>query len=185
SDRDVFQPLIQKVADNSGTVYGKSQQTDIAMRVIVDHVRATAFTIADEQLPSNYIAGYVIRRILRRAIRYGYTYLGFKTPFIHSLVPVLAEQFKDVFPELDQQKDFVAKVIQEEEAAFLRTLEVGLKRFEEEKDKLKQKGNGNIPGDFAFELYDTFGFPLDLTQLIASEYDLKVDIEGFNTHMAM
>lgn len=184
-DTDVFQPLIEKVASTSGISYGQSPQTDIAMRVIVDHVRATAFTIADGQLPSNNKAGYVIRRILRRAIRYGYTYLGFKTPFIHTLVPVLAEQFQEVFPELNQQKDFVSKVIQEEEAAFLRTLEVGLKRFEEEKDKLKEKGNGNIPGDFAFELYDTFGFPLDLTQLIASEYDLKVDIEGFNTHMAM
>lgn len=184
-DTDIFQPLIEKVAATSGLTYGQSPQTDIAMRVIVDHVRATAFTIADGQLPSNNKAGYVIRRILRRAIRYGYTYLGFKAPFIHTLVPVLAEQFKDVFPELDQQKDFVAKVIQEEEAAFLRTLDVGLRRFEEEKDKLKQIGKSVIPGDFAFELYDTFGFPLDLTQLIASEHDFKIDIEGFNAHMAM
>ena len=183
-DTDIFQPLIEKVATTSGVSYGHSLQTDIAMRVIVDHVRATAFTIADGQLPSNNKAGYVIRRILRRAIRYGYTYLGFKTPFIHTLVPVLAEQFKEVFPELDQQKDFVGKVIQEEEAGFLRTLEVGLKRFEEEKDKLKESGQAVIPGDFAFELNDTFGFPLDLTQLIASEHDLKVDIEGFNAHMA-
>ena len=184
-DTDIFQPLIEKVSATSGIAYGQSQQTDIAMRVIVDHVRATAFTIADGQLPSNNKAGYVIRRILRRAIRYGYTYLGFKTPFIHTLVPVLAEQFQDVFPELDQQKDFVGKVIYEEEAAFLRTLEVGLRRFEEEKDKLKQDGKDIIPGDFAFELYDTFGFPLDLTQLIASEHEFKVDIEGFNAHMTM
>lgn len=183
-DTDIFQPLIQKVADSCGIPYGKGMPTDVAMRVIVDHIRATAFAIADGQLPSNNKAGYVIRRILRRAIRYGYTYLGFKTPFIYTLVPVLAKQFEDVFPELDQQKDFIAKVIHEEEAAFLRTLEVGLKRFEEEKEKLKQSKTDTIPGFFAFELYDTFGFPLDLTQLIASEQNMKVDVEGFNQHMA-
>lgn len=183
-DTDVFQPLIQHVVEACGIAYGKETTSDIAMRVIVDHIRATAFAIADGQLPSNNKAGYVIRRILRRAIRYGYTYLGFKTPFIYTLVPVLAKQFEDVFPEVDQQKDFIAKVIQEEEAAFLRTLEVGLKRFEEEKEKLKQNSLDTIPGFFAFELYDTFGFPLDLTQLIASEQNMQVDVEGFNQHMA-
>ncbi len=186
-DTDVFQPLIQKLAAASGKQYGKEKGSDIAMRVIVDHIRATAFAIADGQLPSNNKAGYVIRRILRRAIRYGYTYLDFKEPFIYALVPTLAAQFDDVFPELIQQQDFVAKVIQEEEAAFLRTLEVGLKRFEEEREKIKASENGStmIPGHFAFELYDTFGFPLDLTQLIASENNMEVDVTGFNENMKL
>ena len=186
-DTDVFQPLIQYIAVASGIAYGKERATDIAMRVIADHLRATAFAIADGQLPSNNKAGYVIRRILRRAIRYGYTYLNFRAPFIYSLVPTLSGQFEDVFPELKQQEDFVSKVIQEEEAAFLRTLEVGLKRFEEERESIRKRAEGPndvIPGFFAFELYDTFGFPLDLTQLIASENNMKVDVEGFNHHMA-
>lgn len=187
-DTDIFQPLIQKLASDSGIPYGKEKGSDIAMRVIVDHIRATAFAIADGQLPSNNKAGYVIRRILRRAIRYGYTYLNFKTPFIYTLIPTLAKQFDGVFPELIEQQDFVAKVVQEEEAAFLRTLEVGLKRFDEEKDKLKSESPGGkvvIPGLFAFELYDTFGFPLDLTQLIASENNMEVDVAGFNENMKM
>ena len=186
-DTDVFQPLIQKLAASSGIAYGQEKGSDIAMRVIVDHIRATAFAIADGQLPSNNKAGYVIRRILRRAIRYGYTYLNFKVPFIYTLVPALAEQFDGVFPELKQQQDFVAKVLHEEEAAFLRTLEVGLKRFEEEREKLKAKGDREIiiPGFFAFELYDTFGFPLDLTQLIASENNMKVDEDGFRENMKL
>lgn len=186
-DTDVFQPMIQKLAESCGKQYGAEKGADIAMRVIVDHIRATAFAIADGQLPSNNKAGYVIRRILRRAIRYGYTYLSFKEPFIYTLVPTLADQFDGVFPELIQQQDFVAKVIREEEAAFLRTLEVGLKRFEEEKEKLQAGENGAtvIPGLFAFELYDTFGFPLDLTQLIASESNMQVDVPGFNENMKL
>src|SRR5690606_35476174 len=197
-DTDVFQPLIQKLAAASSKQYGIDKATDVAMRVIVDHIRATAFTIADGQLPSNNKAGYVIRRILRRAIRYGYTYLGFKEPFIYKLVPTLANQFDDVFPELLQQQDFVAKVIQEEEVAFLRTLEVGLKRFEEELKRMEDfkdgmetvldkagKGSYKFPGFVAFELYDTFGFPLDLTQLIASENNLQVDVAGFNENMIL
>ncbi len=175
-DTDVFQPIIQFMAKRSGFVYGSNEKTDIAMRVLADHVRAIAFAIADGQLPSNNKAGYVIRRILRRAVRYAYTFLEFKEPFLNKLVPHLAEQFDGVFPELKAQQDFIQKVIFEEEASFLRTLEVGIKRFEE------YKGN-KIEGAFAFELYDTFGFPIDLTQLMARENGKDVDMDGFNKCM--
>jgi alanyl-tRNA synthetase len=177
-DTDVFQPLIQHVAKAAGVEYGESEKTDIATRVVADHIRAISFTIADGQLPSNNKAGYVIRRILRRAVRYGYTYLGFREPFLCNLVPVLAVQFKEVFPELHRQLDFVSKVIREEEQSFLRTLENGLKRME------SLKGGKSVEGKVAFEMYDTYGFPLDLTMLIAREYGMTVDEVGFAKEMA-
>lgn len=173
-DTDVFQPLIQYIAGKSGIAYGSEEKTDIAMRVISDHIRAVSFAIADGQLPANNKAGYVIRRILRRAVRYAYTFLGFKTPFIHELVSVLAEQFKGVFDELYLQKDFVEKVVLEEEVSFLRTLTQGIQRFENYASE-----NNVIAGDFAFELFDTFGFPIDLTELLSREKNLQVDMEGF------
>lgn len=172
-DTDVFQPLIQFIASKSGKKYSQDEKNDIAMRVIADHIRAIAITIADGQLPSNNKAGYVIRRILRRAVRYGYTFLNFREPFLNSLVPLLSEQFKDVFPEIYSQQDFIMRVITEEENAFLRTLETGIKKFDELKGQ-------HISGEFAFELYDTFGFPIDLTQLMAREKEMDVDMDGFN-----
>lgn len=173
-DTDVFQPLIQFIAEKSGISYGKEEKTDIAMRVMADHIRAVSFAIADGQLPANNKAGYVIRRILRRAIRYSYQYLGFKEPFMNQLVPLLANQFEGVFDELFSQKDFVQKVILEEENSFLRTLEKGITLFE----KLPV-----ITGEKAFELYDTFGFPIDLTELMAREKGLSVDMEGFEVEL--
>ncbi len=177
-DTDVFQPMIEFIAKESGIAYEQGEsnkQTDIAMRVMSDHIRAIAFAIADGQLPSNVKAGYVIRRILRRAVRYAYTFLGFKEPFFNKLVPILADQFDGVFPELKAQQDFVQKVIFEEEVSFLKTLSTGIQRFE--KYVTDQK---IVDGDFAFELYDTFGFPIDLTELMAREKGLSVDMEGFN-----
>ncbi len=152
----------------------------VAFRVLADHIRAISFTIADGQLPSNTGAGYVIRRILRRAVRYYYSYLDYKQPLLHQLVPVLAEQFKAVFPELIQQQDFVVKVVKEEEDAFLRTLEKGLKKIDEIIASAKNK---TINGSAAFELYDTYGFPIDLTRLIARENNLEVDEKGFEAEM--
>jgi alanyl-tRNA synthetase len=172
-DTDVFQPLIQFISEKSGITYGNNEQTDIAMRVMADHIRAISFVIADGQLPSNNKAGYVIRRILRRAVRYAYTFLNLKEPFLNQLVPVLAEQFKGVFDELYHQKDFVQKVVLEEEVSFLRTLATGIQRFD------KYDGGNVIDGNFAFELYDTFGFPIDLTDLMAREKGLSVDMDGF------
>lgn len=173
-DTDVFTPTIDFIAEKSGIKYGLDEKTDIAMRVVSDHIRAVSFAIADGQLPSNNKAGYVIRRILRRAVRYAYTFLGFKTPFINELVPVLAAQFSGVFDELIQQQDFVQKVILEEEVSFLRTLSTGVQRFENYVEDHRV-----INGDFAFELYDTYGFPIDLTELLAREKGLSVDMEGF------
>ncbi len=173
-DTDVFTPTIDFIAEKSGIKYGVDEKTDIAMRVVSDHIRAVSFAIADGQLPSNNKAGYVIRRILRRAVRYAYTFLGFKTPFINELVPVLAAQFTGVFDELIQQQDFVQKVILEEEVSFLRTLSTGVQRFEN-----YVEDHSLINGDFAFELYDTYGFPIDLTELLAREKGLSVDMEGF------
>ena len=172
-DTDVFQPLIQFIATRSGIKYGTNEKSDIAMRVMSDHIRAITCAIADGQLPSNNKAGYVIRRILRRAVRYGFTFLNLKEPFLNKLVPILSEQFKDVFPELKAQQDFIVRVIAEEEMSFLRTLENGIRKFDSYKEK-------KINGDFAFELYDTFGFPIDLTQLMAREKEMEVDMEGFN-----
>ncbi|ARS35055.1 alanine--tRNA ligase [Pontibacter actiniarum] len=181
-DTDVFQPLIQFIAKEAGVTYGEDEKKDIAIRVIADHIRAISFTIADGQLPSNNKAGYVIRRILRRAVRYGFTFLDFKQPFLYKLTEVLAEQTAHVFPELKQQLGFVQRVIEEEENAFLRTLENGLKRLDALEDSFKQNNN-TIDGKTAFELYDTFGFPLDLTALIAREKGLSVDEAGFGKEM--
>jgi alanyl-tRNA synthetase len=179
-DTDIFTILIDAISASSAKRYGSDEKTDIAMRVVADHVRAVSFAVADGQLPSNTGAGYVIRRILRRAVRYGFTFLNFKDPFIYRLVPVLADQMKDVFTELDAQRDYVGKVIFEEETSFLRTLEKGLKRIDAIQQDLKEN---LISGEQAFELYDTFGFPLDLTSLIARERGFSVDEIGFKTEM--
>lgn len=181
-DTDVFQPLIQFIAHEAGVKYGDNEKTDIAIRVLADHIRAIAFTIADGQLPSNNKAGYVIRRILRRAVRYSFTFLDFKKPFLYKLAAVLADQMETVFSELKQQLSFVQRVIEEEENAFLRTLDNGLKRLDALEDKFRENNNV-IDGKTAFELYDTFGFPLDLTALIAREKRLKVDEAGFTIEM--
>ncbi|MBV6645721.1 MAG: alanine--tRNA ligase [Cyclobacteriaceae bacterium] len=179
-DTDVFQPVIQSIAKNANVVYGIDEKTDIAIRVISDHIRAIAFTIADGQLPSSVKAGYVVRRILRRAVRYGYTFLHFDKPFLFELVEKLADQFSGTFPELKEQEGFVTKVVKEEEVSFLRTLEKGLKRFEVIKTDQRSK---EIDGKTAFDLYDTYGFPIDLTSLIARENDLTVDVRGFEREM--
>jgi alanyl-tRNA synthetase len=182
-DTDLFKPFLDAIAAKSGKTYGQNEPTDIAFRVIVDHIRAIAFTIADGQIPSNNKAGYVIRRILRRAVRYGYTFLGLQQPFLFELAPLIAEYFGDIFPEVRQQQEFIAKVIQEEEASFLRTLDNGLKMLESIKSELNAKGESLIPGKTAFELYDTFGFPLDLTSLISRENGFSVDEAGFVAEM--
>lgn len=178
-ETDVFSNAIKFIEEATGikynNVYADDAKTDIAMRVIVDHIRAVAFTIADGQLPSNTGAGYVIRRILRRAVRYYYSFLGLKEPFIYKLIPMLADQFKEVFPELEAQKGFVEKVILEEEKSFLRTLEGGLRRI----SNLEVKDN-KLSGKQAFELYDTYGFPIDLTRMIAEEQGWTIDEAGFD-----
>ncbi|MBS1608065.1 MAG: alanine--tRNA ligase [Bacteroidetes bacterium] len=180
-DTDIFTGTINEVEKITGKKYnyGDSKQ-DVAFRVLADHIRAISFTIADGQLPSNTGAGYVIRRILRRAVRYYYSYLDYKQPLLFQLVPLLAKQFENVFPELNKQKDFVAKVIKEEEEAFLKTLEAGLKRVD---SLVISNKKGIIEGKDAFELHDTFGFPLDLTELIASEKAYKVDKKGFDEEL--
>ena len=178
-DTDIFQPLIQWVANRADVKYGDSEKGDVAIRVISDHIRAISFTIADGQLPSNNKSGYVIRRILRRAVRYGYTYLNFKEPFLFEMVPLLAAQYEQTFSELYTQKEFVSKVIREEEISFLRTLESGLKKL----DGIVNGGDKVVSGQLAFELYDTFGFPLDLTSLIAGENDMTVDEVAFKEEM--
>lgn len=182
-DTDLFQPFIKQVEVLSGINYGSDEKTDIAFRVIVDHIRAIAFTIADGQLPSNNKAGYVIRRILRRAVRYGYTFLNFKEPFLHLLLPTLSDNFGEVFPEVTAQQGFIARVIQEEEISFLRTLDKGLKILDQIKSEPSIISSKIIPGGQVFELYDTYGFPLDLTSLIARENALSVDEVGFKTAM--
>ncbi len=185
-DTDVFQPLIQALAAKSGKTYGTDREADIAMRVCADHLRAVSFSIADGQLPSNAKAGYVIRRILRRAVRYGYTFLGFKEPFINSLVPLLVEQMGDQYPELKQQQSLIERIILDEEQSFLKTLSNGISRFEEyisSKSKIQNR-KSEIDGAFAFELFDTYGFPVDLTQLMASEKGWTVDMDGFNKGLA-
>jgi len=178
-DTDVFQPLIQAIAQKCGKAYGAAEKSDIAMRVIADHLRAISFAIADGQLPSNNGAGYVIRRILRRAVRYGYSFLGLNAPFIHGLVEVLSGQMGDQFPELRKQRQLIENVILEEEKAFLRTLEQGTKRLEQALAESK----GELPGDKAFELFDTYGFPIDLTELIAREQGRTVDMAGFEAEL--
>jgi len=183
-DTDLFTGTIHKV----GTLVKKTYtfgdgKADVAFRVIADHLRAICFTIADGQLPSNTEAGYVIRRILRRAVRYYYTYLDYKQPLLFQLVPVLADQFAEVFPELQHQAEFVAKVVKEEEEAFLRTLEKGLKKIDDIVQNRKKAGSNVIDGSAAFELYDTYGFPEDLTALIGRENGLDVDKKGFEAEM--
>ncbi|MBD2701929.1 alanine--tRNA ligase [Spirosoma sp. BT702] len=179
-DTDVFSGTIRVIEELSGKKYtGSMEKQDVAMRVIADHIRAVSFAIADGLVPSNAKAGYVIRRILRRAIRYGYSYLNLMEPFMTKLVPTLAMQFADVFPELNAQRDFVATVIREEEIAFLRTLGTGLGRLDQIIGQLTTDGKKEIPGETVFELNDTFGFPADLTALIAREKGLSIDETGF------
>jgi alanyl-tRNA synthetase len=202
-DTDVFQPLIQFISQKAGIAYGADEKTDIAMRVMADHIRAISFVIADGQLPANNKAGYVIRRILRRAVRYAYTFLNLKDPFLNQLVPVLAEQFRGVFDELSLQQDFVQKVVLEEEVSFLRTLATGIQRFESYTRKQAEflmsenaielekpfedawvysilKDQMVISGEFAFELQDTYGFPIDLTELMAREKRWNVDMDEYH-----
>ena len=182
-DTDVFQPMIQRISAMSGKRYGEDENTDVAMRVIADHLRAIAFSIADGQLPSNVKAGYVIRRILRRAVRYGYTYLGFNEPFICKLVVTLVEQMGGQFPELKAQQTLIERVIEEEEAAFLRTLATGINLLDGVIRESKKNGRSEISGKEAFLLYDTYGFPIDLTELIAREQGMGVDLEAFNVEL--
>jgi len=180
-DSDVFTPLIDKIVEISGIDYQQSDsKTDVSIRVIADHIRAVAFSIADGQLPSNTGAGYVIRRILRRAIRYGYSFLDLKDPFIYQLVGVLVNQMSEFFPELKAQQELITNVIREEEESFLRTLAKGIQRFD---NYLATANDKMIDGKFAFELYDTFGFPIDLTQLLALENNFKVDMPGFSEEL--
>lgn len=180
-DTDVFTPIINEISKLSGIEYGKEAKSDIAMRVVADHLRAVSFAIADGQLPSNNGAGYVIRRILRRAVRYGYTFLKFTEPFVYNLLPVLVREMGEQYPEIKTQQTLVSKVIYEEEASFLRTLALGIKRFENYVEQ--NKGAKLIDGAFAFELFDTYGFPVDLTNLMAEEKGLEVDMEGFNANL--
>jgi len=177
-DTDVFQPLIREIVKISGIAYNSDPKASIAMRVIADHFRAIAFAIADGQLPSNNKAGYVIRRILRRAVRYGYTFLNLREPFIHKLLPVITNQMGEIFPELISQQSLIGKVIAEEEQSFLRTLSMGIQKFSQY--LTSNKASGIIEGNFAFELFDTYGFPIDLTMLMAKEEGCVVDMEGFN-----
>ena len=182
-DTDVFQPIIKVIGDMAGVKYGQDETTDVAMRVVADHLRAIAFAIADGQLPSNAKAGYVIRRILRRAVRYGYTFLGQKEAFIYRLVPTLIDEMGDAFPEIGAQRELIMKVMKEEEDSFLRTLANGIKLLDDLIAGVKAEGKSEIPGEEAFRLFDTFGFPLDLTQLICREQDMTVDEPGFNREM--
>ncbi|MBQ3070501.1 MAG: alanine--tRNA ligase [Tidjanibacter sp.] len=182
-DTDVFQTRIAEIAALSGKKYGEDEKADIAMRVIADHLRTISFSIADGQLPSNVKAGYVIRRILRRAVRYGYTYLGFNEPFICKLVPGLVEQMGEQFPELKAQQNLIVSVICEEESAFLKTLATGINLLEGVIAKVRKAGGNTIDGKSAFTLYDTYGFPIDLTELIAKENGMGVDLEAFDVEL--
>jgi alanyl-tRNA synthetase len=183
-DTDLFTGTIRSIEQITGKQYGYTDsKQDIAFRVLSDHIRAIGFTIADGQLPSNTGAGYVIRRILRRAVRYYYSYLGYKQPLLHQLMPVLAKQFEDVFSELQQQIGLVSRVVKEEEEAFLRTLDKGLKKIDDIISETKSRSTNTIDGKAAFELYDTYGFPIDLTRLIGSEHGLHVDEKAFEAEM--
>ncbi|PIE84334.1 MAG: alanine--tRNA ligase [Bacteroidia bacterium] len=182
-DTDIFQDIIAHVAGMSGQTYGHDERVDTALRVVSDHVRAVAFSIADGQLPSNNRAGYVIRRILRRALRYGYSFLSFREPFLCRMVPVLVRKMGENYPELRRQEDLIAKVIFEEENAFLRTLEQGIQLLGAEVEKARAAGRKALDGQTAFTLYDTFGFPLDLTELMLREEGLGVDQAGFDACM--
>lgn len=180
-DTDVFTPIIQAISTLTGVNYGADAKSDVAMRVIADHIRTIAFAITDGQLPSNAKAGYVIRRILRRAVRYGYTFLGRRDAFMYSLIPSLIDSMGDAYPELIKGKDLIQRVIKEEEESFLRTLETGIRLLEKKIEELGS--NKTLSGDDAFVLYDTYGFPLDLTALILSEHGCSLDEEGFNVAM--
>lgn len=182
-DTDVFQPIIKEIGRLCGKQYGSDAKVDVAMRVIADHIRTIAFAITDGQLPSNAKAGYVIRRILRRAVRYGYTFLGQKQAFLYKLLDILIETMGDAYPELKEQKVLIGKVIKEEEDAFLRTLETGIKLLDKVMADTKAAGKSEISGAEAFTLYDTYGFPLDLTELILKENGLGVDLGEFNAQM--
>ncbi|GAB6011411.1 alanine--tRNA ligase [Viscerimonas tarda] len=182
-DTDVFQPIIKLIGELSNSAYGTDEKKDVAMRVIADHVRTIAFSIADGQLPSNAKAGYVIRRILRRAVRYGYTFLGQHKAFMHKLLPALIETMGNAYPELVQQNVLIGKVIKEEEESFLRTLETGIKLLDKQIAETKAKKATVLNGVDAFTLYDTYGFPLDLTELILRENGMSVDENGFNAEM--
>lgn len=182
-DTDIFRIIIDKIAEITGVVYGSDSKSDIAMRVVADHLRAVSFSIADGQIPSNNKAGYVIRRILRRAVRYGYNNLKMEEPFIYKLVPVLAKAMGDTFPELVAGLEHISGVIHDEEAAFLRTLGKGQRLMEKEIAQLRKEGKKLLPGSVAFELYDTYGFPLDLTQLILRENNMEADTAGFDHSM--
>ncbi|WP_234572053.1 alanine--tRNA ligase [Rhodohalobacter sp. 614A] len=177
-DSDIFEPILDKISELSGKAYGDDEEIDIAMRVIADHIRAVSFSIADGASPSNEGRGYVIRRILRRAVRYGWDRLGFDAPFMGKLVPVLAEEFKNVFPELHAQQEYVQNVVLAEERSFLNTLGQGIQLFNE-----MIEGADKLSGDDAFKLHDTYGFPIDLTQLMAREQGISVDVSGFNQLM--
>ena len=182
-DTDVFTPLIGKIAELSGKKYGENDKVDIAMRVIADHVRTIAFSIADSQLPSNAKAGYVIRRILRRAVRYAYTFLDQKSAFMYRLIDTLIESMGEAYPELPAQRELIMKVIKEEEDSFLRTLENGIKLLDGAIEEAKKAGKTEISGKEAFVLYDTYGFPLDLTELILKENNMTLDQAGFTKEM--
>lgn len=182
-DTDIFQPIIKEIERLSGLKYGEKEDVDVAMRVCADHLRAVAFSIADGQLPSNAKAGYVIRRILRRAIRYAYTFLGQKDAFIYKLVPVLVREMGDAYPELPAQQELIARVMKEEEESFLRTLAKGISMLNASMEQLKAEGKTQLDGSSAFKLFDTYGFPLDLTELICRENGLTLDEEGFAHEM--
>ena len=182
-DTDVFQPIIKAIGDLSGYRYGEREDVDIAMRVVADHLRTIAFSIADGQLPGNAKAGYVIRRILRRAVRYAYTFLGQKDAFMYRLLPVLIQEMGATYPELEGQRELITKVMKEEEESFLRTLDTGIKLLDGVMKEAKAAGQTEIAGEKAFTLFDTYGFPLDLTELICRENNLTVDEAGFNAEM--
>ena len=182
-DTDVFQPIIKAIGNLTGLNYGEKEETDVAMRVVADHLRTIAFSIADGQLPGNAKAGYVIRRILRRAVRYAYTFLGQKEAFIYRLLPVLIQEMGETYPELSAQRELISKVIKEEEDSFLRTLETGIRLLDGVMEETKKVGKTVIDGEKAFTLFDTYGFPLDLTELICRENGLTVDEERFNAEM--
>ena len=182
-DTDVFQPLIQAIAHMTGTTYGADRQKDVAMRVVADHIRTIAFSITDGQLPSNAKAGYVIRRILRRAVRYAYTFLDCKEAFMYRLLPTLIATMGTAYPELVAQQELIEKVMKEEEEAFLRTLETGIRLLEKKIEELNAAGRKTLAGTDAFALYDTYGFPLDLTELILREHGMDADLKGFDAEM--
>ena len=182
-DTDIFQPIIREISRLSGLEYGKDEKTDVAMRVVADHLRAVAFSIADGQLPGNAKAGYVIRRILRRAVRYAYTFLGQKEAFMFKLVPVLVHEMGAAYPELEAQRELITHVMKEEEDSFLRTLANGINMLTEAMDEVKREGKTELDGAKAFRLFDTYGFPLDLTELICRENGLTVDEAQFDEEM--